>query len=180
MLLTITNTQSPARDFGFLLHKHPDRVQKFSLSFGDCHVFFPEATDERCAVALLLDVNSVDMARGKQRQNTPRYVNDRPFVASSFLSTAISQVFGSALNGHCQHKPEWVDAELPLEATLHVLPVKGGEDFLRKIFEPLGYQVEVTGRLLDEQFPAWVRNQTSQSIAPRSTAQPPLRVDPSL
>lgn len=158
MLLTITNTRPPATDFGYLLHKHPDRFQKFSLSFGDCHVYFPEASEERCTVALLLDVDPIEMARGKKRQSKfalAGYVNDRPFVASSFISTAISKVLGSAMNGRCESKPELVETELPLEVGIHVLPVRGGETFIRKIFEPLGYEVEVTNRMLDEQFESW-------------------------
>jgi len=158
MLLTITNTLPPASDFGYLLHKHPDRFQKFSLSFGDCHVYFPESSNDRCTVALLLDVDSIEMARGKQRKSNfalAGYVNDRPFVASSFMSTAISKVFGSALNGRCERKPELAATALPLEASISVLPVRGGEDFIRRVFEPLGYEVEVENRLLDEQFPDW-------------------------
>ena len=34
MLLTITTTYSPATDLGYLLHKHPDRLQTFDLAFG--------------------------------------------------------------------------------------------------------------------------------------------------
>src|SRR5262249_25671176 len=34
MLLTITTTHRPAHDLGRLLHKHPDRLQSFELSFG--------------------------------------------------------------------------------------------------------------------------------------------------
>ena len=44
MLLTITTTHQPATDLGYLLHKHPDRVQAFDLSFGTAHVFYPEAS----------------------------------------------------------------------------------------------------------------------------------------
>lgn len=158
MLLTISNTHPPATDFGYLLHKHPDRFQKFSLSFGDCHVYFPEANEDRCTVALLLDIDPIEMARGKQRKSNfalGGYVNDRPFVASSFMSTAISRVLGSALNGRCESKPELAQKELPLEVGIHVLPVRGGEDFIRRVFEPLGYEVEISSRLLDEQFPSW-------------------------
>lgn len=54
MLLTITTTRSPATDLGWLLHKHPAKVQAFGLPFGQAHVFYPEATEERCTAALLL------------------------------------------------------------------------------------------------------------------------------
>src|SRR6516225_9256961 len=100
MLLTITTTHRPASDLGYLLHKHPDRLQSFDLSFGRAHVFYPEADAERCTACLLLYVDPVGMVRGKnpdQRFLLGHYVNDRPYTASSFLSVAIAQVFGSAL-----------------------------------------------------------------------------------
>jgi hypothetical protein len=96
MLLTVTSEHSPASDLGFLLHKHPDRFQTFDLSFGQAHVFYPEASADRCTACLLLDVDPVGMVRGKRREQgalLAQYVNDRPYVASSFMSVAISQVF---------------------------------------------------------------------------------------
>jgi hypothetical protein len=63
MLLTITNTQPPATDLGYLLHKNPAHLQSFDLSFGRAHVFYPEATDESCTAALLLDVDPVGLVR---------------------------------------------------------------------------------------------------------------------
>lgn len=158
MLLTISTTHSPATDLGYLLHKHPERVQTFELSFGEAHVFYPEVSIERTSAALLLDVDPIGFVRGKgQEQNSllGHYVNDRAYVASSFLSVAIAQVFGSALAGRCKDRPELVGQPIPLSATLDVLPVRGGESLARKIFEPLGYTVALTGRPLDEQFPDW-------------------------
>ncbi len=158
MLLTITTTQSPAIDLGFLLHKHPDRFQSFDLSFGKAHVFYPEIQEDRCVACLLLDVDPVGMVRGKNRNQSfllGHYVNDRPYVASSFMSVAIAQVFGSAMNGRCKDRPNLVTTAIPLTAQLDVLPVRGGEDFLHRLFEPLGYTVEANRHTLDEQFPEW-------------------------
>ncbi len=105
MLLTITTTYWPATDIGYLLHKNPANVQSFSLSFGRAHVFYPEATFERCTAALLLDVDTVSLVRSRDRAMTmDQYVNDRPYVASSFLSVAIAEVFGTALHGRCAKK----------------------------------------------------------------------------
>jgi len=59
MLLTITTTRQPATDLGYLLHKHPERTQRFGLSFGAAHVFYTEASEERCTAALLLDIDPV-------------------------------------------------------------------------------------------------------------------------
>ncbi len=63
MLLTITTTHRPATDLGYLLHKHPDAVRTVDLAFGPAHVFFPEASDERCTAALLLEVDPVGLIR---------------------------------------------------------------------------------------------------------------------
>ncbi|WP_439631524.1 3' terminal RNA ribose 2'-O-methyltransferase Hen1 [Gemmata sp.] len=157
MLLTITTTRPPATDLGWLLHKHPDRTQSFDVTFGKVHVFYPEATDERCTAALLLDVDPVGLAR---RDRAPellaQYVNDRPYIASSFMSVAISQVYGSALGGSCKLKPDLAEEPLPLVARLAVVPCRrGGEAFLRRLFEPLGYAVTATRHPLDDRHPEW-------------------------
>jgi hypothetical protein len=52
VLLTMTTSAPPATDLGFLLHKHPDRLQSFEVTAGQAHVFYPEATPERCTTAL--------------------------------------------------------------------------------------------------------------------------------
>src|SRR3954462_8022672 len=152
MLLSISATRPPATDLGFLLHKHPERFQSFDLSFGKAHVYYPEVGADRCTACLLLDVDSVGMVRGRNPDQSfllAQYVNDRPYTASSFLSVAISQVFGSAMQGRCKDRPELATAALPLTARLDVLPVRGGERFLRAVFEPLGYEVEAAGYPLD-------------------------------
>jgi hypothetical protein len=50
-------------DLGHLLHKHPGRLQSFRLPFGQAHVFYPEASEERCTAALLLNVDPVGLIR---------------------------------------------------------------------------------------------------------------------
>jgi 3' terminal RNA ribose 2'-O-methyltransferase Hen1 len=159
MLLTITTTRTPATDLGWLLHKHPEKVQSFDLAFGRAHVFYPEATEDRCTLALVLDVDPVGLARVHRNSGNEllaQYVNDRPYVASSFLSVAIAQVLGSALAGNCKERPELAEAPLPLAARLTAVPCRrGGEPFLRKLFEPLGYTVAATRHALDPLFPEW-------------------------
>src|SRR5438552_14019430 len=160
MLLTLTTTHQPATDLGFLLRKNPARPQSFSLTFGKAHVFYPEASPQRCTVALLVDVDPVGLVRNRrgpsgERGALEQYVNDRPYAASSFLSVAIAEVFGSALAGKSKERPELADTPLPLRVTLSALPCRGGEEFLRKLFEPLGYTVFVRRLPLDEKFPDW-------------------------
>jgi 3' terminal RNA ribose 2'-O-methyltransferase Hen1 len=160
MLLTITTTHVPATDLGYLLHKHPARVQTFDLSCGQAHIFYPEAGPERCTAALLLDIDPLQLA---QTRRTPPshdfvlqpYVNDRPYVASSFLSVAIAEVFGTALSGRCHARPALAGTPLPLQVRLAVLPCAGGESLLRCLFEPLGYRVSAERHLLDERAPEW-------------------------
>lgn len=160
MLLTITNITPPATDLGYLLHKNPSRLQSFPLSFGQAHVFYPEASRERCTAALLLDVDPVALVRNRRGPageggTLDQYVNDRPYVASSFLSVAIARVLGSALAGRSKARPELTEVPLSLTAKISVLPSRGGEKFLRRLFEPLGYEVTVTAHDLDQKFPEW-------------------------
>ncbi len=141
MLLTLSTTHRPATDLGYLLHKNPARAQVFDLSFGKAHVFYPEASEERCTAALLLDVDPIGLVRGRGAVLTD-YVNDRPYIASSFLSVAISRVFGSALGGRSAERPELAAQALPLTAGVAALRC-GDEAPVRELFEPLGYEVAV-------------------------------------
>jgi len=160
MLLTLTTTHTPATDLGYLLHKNPGRAQSFELSFGQAHVFYPEASESRCTAALLLDIDPVGLVRNRRGPageggTLEQYVNDRPYAASSFLSVAIAQVYGSALAGKSRERPELAKMALPLQARLAVVPCRGGEGFLRRLFEPLGYAVSARQHPLDERFPDW-------------------------
>lgn len=161
MLLTISTTYQPATDLGYLLHKHPGKLQSVDLSHGKVHVFYPQADAERCTAALLLDLDPVDLARGRRNVSgdsfvLEAYVNDRPYVASSFMSVAIAKIFSSALNGRCKDRPELVDLPMPFEIALDVLAApKGGEVLIRKFFEPLGYSVELERLPLSTRFPEW-------------------------
>jgi 3' terminal RNA ribose 2'-O-methyltransferase Hen1 len=160
MLLTLTTTHSPATDLGYLLHKNPARVQAFDLAFGKAHVFYPEADANRCTAALLLELDPVGLVRnrrgpGGEGFSLQQYVNDRPYAASSFLSVAIAQVFSSALSGTSKDRPELAQTPIALTARISVVPCRGGETLLRKLFEPLGYRVAATHHPLDETFPEW-------------------------
>lgn len=120
----------------------------------------PVASADRCTAALLLDVDPVGLVRNRRGPAGEggllvQYVNDRPYVASSFLSVAIAQVFRSAMLGVSPERPELAESSLPLEARLAVLPCRGGDAFLRRLFEPLGYTVAAQRHILDEKFPEW-------------------------
>ncbi|MCZ4121941.1 3' terminal RNA ribose 2'-O-methyltransferase Hen1 [Streptomyces sp. H39-S7] len=166
MFLTISLTgddELPATDLGFLLHKHPEKAQAFSTSYGDAHVFYPEASAQICTAALLLEVDPVALvrrAKGKDQGGTPdaalaQYVNDRPYAASSLLAVALRTVFSSALRGECRTHPERAAAPLPLRIEVPVLPARGGAALVRALFEPLGWTVGAEPIALDPQFPEW-------------------------
>lgn len=160
MLLKITTTHQPATDLGYLLGKHPERFQTKALSFGKVHVFYPEVSATKCTAALLMDINTVALSRNREKQYSSsfklgHYVNDRPYVASSFLTTAISKVYGSALNGTCKDRPVLVNQAIPLIVELSVVHAKGGLPIINRFFEPLGYEIEVENYRLDAQFSEW-------------------------
>ncbi|MFF0780585.1 3' terminal RNA ribose 2'-O-methyltransferase Hen1 [Streptomyces sp. NPDC003720] len=166
MFLTISmrgDAAHPATDLGYLLHKHPDKAQTFSTSYGTAHVFYPQADAERCTAALMLEVDAVALVRrskGRGRGGAPdaalaQYVNDRPYAASSLLAVALSGVFSSALRGVCKARPELAAAPLPLRVEVPALPARGGPDLVRKLFEPLGWTVTAEPVALDARFPAW-------------------------
>src|SRR5918996_5351985 len=101
MILKISTSHRPATDLGYLLHKNPARLQTFNVSFGKIYVFYPEASEDRATAVLLLDVDPVGLVRGRrgppgEARALEQYVNDRPYVASSFMSVAISEAFATA------------------------------------------------------------------------------------
>jgi 3' terminal RNA ribose 2'-O-methyltransferase Hen1 len=161
VFLTISTTHQPATDLGYLLRKRPDRHQTFEVFGGTAHVFYPEATHERCTAALLLEVDPVGLVRRGRGSRTPaaggidQYVNDRPYAATSLLSVALGKVFSSARTGKSTERPELAAAPMPLEVMVAALPSDAGADLIRRLFEPLGYAVVITSEPLDPTFPNW-------------------------
>ena len=160
MLVTISTTMDPATDLGFLLHKHPEKVQSFPVTAGTAHVFYPEATARRCTAALVLDVDPVALVRGSHSRPTEaftlgQYVNDRPYAASSMLAVALGRVFKTAMAGRCDAKPDLAAKPLPLELHVPALPCRGGANLAGRLFGPLDWQVTADPVPLDPHFPDW-------------------------
>ncbi len=158
--LTITSTTADATDLGYLLHKHPERAQSIEVTAGRAHVFYPEASAERCTVALLVEVDPVALARGRGRRAggeslLGQYVNDRPYAASSMLAVALGKAFRTALAGRCDARPELVAVPLDLEVRVPAVPCDGDAALVHALFEPLGWAVTATAVPLDETVPQW-------------------------
>ena len=107
----------------------------------------PEIGRRFVTTALLVDVDQVDLVRGRRdgargAVTLGQYVNDRPYSASSFLSTAIGKAFGTAMTGRSKERPERAATPVPVVARISALPCRGGEVILRRLFEPLGYDTQ--------------------------------------
>lgn len=162
MLVTVTSTAPSASNLSHLLRKHPDRAQAFPLSVGTAHVFYPEVSDERCTVAMLLEVDPIGLVRDKRFRGNDaatlaRYVNDRPYASSSMVAVALGQVFKTAMNGTSESFPELAESLLPLEVSVVAVPARGRDTvgLVTRLFEPLGWAVNETPIALDPQFPDW-------------------------
>ncbi len=159
MLLTVSTTHQPATDLGYLLHKNPARLQTEELSFGKAYVFYPDASVELCTAALLIEIDPVALVRGRgpagEGGQLEQYVNDRPYAANSFLSVALGRILSTAMSGRSKDRPELAETAIPLSAHLPVIAARGGEDLVKRLFEPLGYSVEMRGSQLDDKFPEW-------------------------
>lgn len=159
MFLSLTSTAPDAADLGYLLHKHPDRAQRFDVAAGVAHVFYPEVEPERCTAALLLEVDPIALVRGRRFGGDAfalaQYVNDRPYAASSMLAVALGKVFATAMKGRCTARPELEGRVLPLTIRVPALPTDGGADLVTRLFEPLGWRVETHVAPLDPHIPQW-------------------------
>ena len=86
-----------------------------------CFIPKPHRSDAplRCSWKLILS-GLVRNRRGPSGEGgaLEQYVNDRPYAASSFLSVAIADVFGSALSGKSKERPELADTPLPLRVDI--------------------------------------------------------------
>ncbi|MCL2714466.1 MAG: 3' terminal RNA ribose 2'-O-methyltransferase Hen1 [Alphaproteobacteria bacterium] len=143
MYLSVSTTLEPATDLGFLLMKHPDRVHEVDLPFGRATVFFPQATALCCEATLVLDIDPVGLVRGKGSGDgvVDQYVNDRPYAASSFLSVALNRVYRSAMSGNSRERPQLAATAIPLQ--LEVMPLRGSEELISRLFKPLGWVVDM-------------------------------------
>src|SRR5262249_39169574 len=156
MLLSLTCSAPDAPDLGHLLQKHPDSVFERPCSAGKVWVFYPEVTQERVTVALLLEVDPVALVRGPTAlAGLDQYVNDRPYVASSLVSVALNVAFSTAMAGRSKQKSERFLERMQWHITLPAVACDAGQTPITIIFAPLGYAVATARLPLDVRFPAW-------------------------
>lgn len=164
MLISVTTTHRPATDLGFLLHKHPDAVRSVPVTAGTAHVFYPEATEDRCTAVVLLDVDPVDLVQGRAGRAGRRgpagegfslgqYVNDRPYAASSLLAVAMAKLLRTAMRGVCAARPELAGTPIPLRIAVPALPCDGDPGLAERLLAPLGWTVRAEPIQLDP--PEW-------------------------
>ena len=152
MLLTISTTHRPATDLGFLLHKHPDRAQQASLSFGTAHVFYPEANDERCTAALLLEVDPVALVRAAGARKPGRSTSTSTTGPTSRPRSSASRCRGPSARrsaGAARTGPTWRRRTCRWRPGSSRCPAAAASDILRRLFEPLGYAVAAEPLPLD-------------------------------
>ncbi|RLP76071.1 3' terminal RNA ribose 2'-O-methyltransferase Hen1 [Mycetocola tolaasinivorans] len=156
MYLSITLTGEHAPGLNHLLHKHPDRVHRRERNGSTVTVFTPVFEPERVTVGLLVEVDPIDLVRGRgvarDSFTLGQYVNDRPYAANSLLAVALRQVFSTAIAGNSTARADIVAVPLPLRVEIPALP--GGE-LIRELFEPLGWRVTEVIEPLDPEIPAW-------------------------
>jgi 3' terminal RNA ribose 2'-O-methyltransferase Hen1 len=69
------------------------------------------------------------------------------------LAVAMKEAFRTALTGRCDARPDLASTRIPLELRVPALRCKGGPDVARRVFEPLGWTVDVIQMPLDP--PEW-------------------------
>ena len=140
LFLSITNARRPATDLGYLLHKHPGRLNVVDTSSGRVSMCFPRADDDACTFALSVEADPVALVREREG-TTDAHVNDRPYAASSLLAHAVARVLGTARAGRCPARPDLVGVPMPLSVVVE--GVGAGRRGLdpHSAFAPLGYRV---------------------------------------
>lgn len=144
-LLAPKDAEYSARDLGFLLHKHPDHVHGKTTSAGEATIFFSEVSQTRTTAVLHLEVDPVGLVRGKNQQSDgllAQYVNDRPYVANSFLSVAMGRSYAQTIAGKSKERQALADQALDFEVRVRPLALSGNVELLEQLFAPLGYRVQ--------------------------------------
>jgi hypothetical protein len=120
MLLTISTTHNPATVLAGLLQHHLDDVGMAPLPFGQAMVCFSQADEGRCTAAVMVQT---------------------VYEGPTTLGVSVAEVFSDVIHGYGQTQPGLADQAMPFEVGLPVLFSRGGPALVRRLFEPLGYDV---------------------------------------
>lgn len=141
MLFTIRATGPSADNLSWLLHKNPARFQTFNLHFAKAHVFYPTHQKNICEACLLVEPIPKQINKlFRNKDGEFKFVNEKLYTTSSFLCTAIAQVYSSAFKGVCPERQELVDEPMELEAVIDNFPNNLPDGALARLLEPLGYE----------------------------------------
>jgi RNA repair, ligase-Pnkp-associating, region of Hen1 len=110
-MILISTSHYLATDLGYLLHKNPANIYDRPTTFGRVKVFFPVATPEIATAVLVAELDTVKLVLGRASSSSlaERYINDRPYTANSYLSVALADAYGTAMNGTCKHNQPLAD-----------------------------------------------------------------------
>jgi RNA repair, ligase-Pnkp-associating, region of Hen1 len=119
MLLTITTTRYPATDLPDLLRVDPYDVRTRRFSQAEAMAFVPQYDEDRCTVAVLVQPRGLG---GASRPST--------------LANALDALFDRV-------DPAAESLALPMQVVVPTLLCRDSEVRVRRLFEPLGYDVAV-------------------------------------
>lgn len=164
MFMSIRVTGEGARDLSYLLQKHPENIVERGTTIVKTQCFFPRYDETNVEFVVTGSMNPIDLVRKERMGQLDEYVNDRPYVASSYFVTAFREALSSALNGKCAEKPDLVSKVWDLSITVPAIrnpPPRNEKDgtcsseFLAALFTPLGWSVTTTRGHADDRFPEW-------------------------
>jgi 3' terminal RNA ribose 2'-O-methyltransferase Hen1 len=115
------------------------------MSFGEGYVYFQENPQGDNSLSLLVDVDPLAtvQGRGQLSHMDGLYVNDRAYVPSSLLTSALTKAFGTALSGRCKERPELASTPIDWTVSVPVVTSDWRTEILWSLFGPLGYEVRM-------------------------------------
>ena len=177
MLLTVTSTAAAGdRPRASCCTSTPTACSRSTCPSATAHVFYPEATPERCTVALLLEVDPVALVRGPGRDartststtaRTPRRRCWRSRWARCSRPRADGPVRAAARPGGRAAAADDARAGGAVPRT--------GPTLVERLFEPLGWQVDAGRRAARSRGPRVGRRAVRRPHAHAGRSRSPTR-----
>jgi hypothetical protein len=80
-------------------------VHSRELAFGQSHVFYPEASNDRCTATLLLDIDPVGLARGRHQGASLERLGSRHLAGKRGLAAREFALGIEGLERFVRHEP---------------------------------------------------------------------------